>query len=66
MQKRKIFYSKLFDNLFPIPRSIKGAVYINSLKIISKYIPFKIFKFKTGHKFLIGKFLMNGKFQEVF
>ena len=48
MQKRKIFYSKLFDKLFPIPRSITGTGYRNSLKIISKYIPFKIFKFKTG------------------
>ena len=33
MQKRKIFYSKLFDKLFPIPRSITGTGYRNSLKL---------------------------------
>ena len=48
MQNSKIFYSKLFDKLFPIPRSITGTGYRNSLKIISKHIPFKIYKFKTG------------------
>ena len=60
MQNSKIFYSKLFDKLFPIPRSITGTGYRNSLKIISKHIPFKIYKFKTGSQ------VLNGKFQKVF
>jgi len=44
------FYSRLFDKLFPIPRSIMGDGYRDSLKIISKYIPFKIYKFNSGKK----------------
>ena len=50
MKTKFKFYSSLFDQLFPIPRSIMGEGYRDSLKIISKYIPFKIYKFNSGKK----------------
>ena len=33
--------SKIFDELFPINRSLLGVGYDKSLKILSKYINFK-------------------------
>lgn len=44
------FYSNLFDRLYLIPRSITGNGYRKSLEIIKNYIPFKIYKFKSGIK----------------
>ena len=44
------FFSKLFDVLFPINRSILGEGYKKSLKILSDYIDFKIYKFPSGKK----------------
>lgn len=41
---------KLLTKLYPINRSITGDGYIQSLNIISNYIPFKFIKFKTGEK----------------
>ncbi len=46
--KNKI--SKIFDDLFPLPRSIMGKGYSDSLDYLKKFIPFKIYKFKTGTK----------------
>ena len=43
-------YEKLFDKLFPLNRSITGKGYDDSLKILKKEIPFKIFKFKSQKK----------------
>ena len=45
-----INYNKLFDELFPINRSITGEGYRKSLKILSKFINFKIYKVKSGTK----------------
>lgn len=50
INKEYKFYSNLFDILYPIPRSITGSGYRKSLEIIKKYIPFKIYKFKSGSK----------------
>ena len=44
------FYSKLFDKLLPFPRSITGDGYRKSLKLLSKYIPFKVYRFRSGKK----------------
>ncbi len=45
-----INYNKLFDELFPINRSITGDGYRKSVKILSKFIKFKIYKVKSGTK----------------
>ena len=50
MEKYKINYSKIFDELFPINRSILGPGYKKSLKIIKKFIPFKEEKYKSGRR----------------
>jgi len=42
----------LFDNLFPICRSITGEGLRKSFSFISKYIPLDILSFKTGEKVL--------------
>ena len=42
--------SKIFDELFPINRSLLGEGYDKSLKILSKYINFKKLKYKSGSK----------------
>lgn len=42
--------NQLFDELWPICRSVAGPGYDKSLKILKKYIPFKIKKIKTGKK----------------
>ena len=42
--------NNLFDQLFPILRSITGAGYIRSLNILSKYINFKKLKYPSGKK----------------
>lgn len=46
----KIDLDKLFDELFPLNRSIMGQGYRNSLDILKKFIPFKKYKYKTGQK----------------
>jgi len=46
----RLNFDKIFDELYPINRSIIGAGYQKSLKILSKYLKFKIFKFKSGKK----------------
>lgn len=40
----------LFDELFPILRSITGDGYRDSLEILSRFIPFKIERVKSGSK----------------
>lgn len=45
-----INFSKLFDELFPLNRSLLGDGYNKSLKILSKYINFKKIKYKSGTK----------------
>ena len=42
--------SKIFDELFPILRSITGPGYRKSLEILKKYINFKILKYISGKK----------------
>lgn len=46
----KIDLDKLFDELFPLNRSIMGQGYRDSLDILKKFIPFKKYKYKTGQK----------------
>ena len=41
---------KVFDELFPICRSITGDGYRKSLKILKRYLPFKIKKYPSGKK----------------
>jgi aminopeptidase-like protein len=38
----------LFDELFPIPRSITGEGYRRSLQILSRYVPFEILRTPSG------------------
>jgi aminopeptidase-like protein len=40
----------LFDELFPIPRSITGEGYRKSLEILSRYVPFEIHKTTSGEQ----------------
>jgi len=42
--------NSLFNELFPILRSITGAGYIKSLNILSRYIKFKKIKYPSGKK----------------
>ena len=42
--------NNLFNELFPILRSITGAGYIKSLNILSRYIKFKKLKYPSGKK----------------
>ena len=42
--------NKLFDELFPILRSITGDGYVKSLNILSRYIKFKKLKYPSGKK----------------
>lgn len=42
--------NKLFDELFPITRSITGDGYRKSLNILSRFIKFKKMEYKTGKK----------------
>lgn len=46
----KIDLSKVFDELFPINRSILGPGYIKSLNIVKRYINFSFLKYKSGKK----------------
>tara|TARA_B100000989_G_scaffold164030_1_gene122556 strand:- start:20893 stop:22200 length:1308 start_codon:yes stop_codon:yes gene_type:complete len=46
----KFKLNKLFDDLFPICRSITGNGYSRSLDILRKYINFKIIKYRSGKK----------------
>ena len=41
---------KIFDELFPICRSITGNGYRKSFNIIKRFIPFKKYKYQTGKK----------------
>ena len=53
--------NKIFDELFPICRSITGQGYRSSFNIIKKFIPCKKHKYPTGKvQFLIGLYQMNG------
>ena len=42
--------SKIFDDLFPILRSITGPGYIKSLRILGKYIDFEYKKYRSVKK----------------
>ncbi len=46
----EVFFSKLFDQLFPICRSILGKGYKDSLDILNNYIKMKYLKFPSGRK----------------
>ena len=46
----RLDYNKIFDKLYPLNRSITGEGYRKSLEILSKFIKFKIIKFKSGKK----------------
>ena len=48
--KMELDYNFLFDKLFPIPRCITGKGYRKSLKLLSKYVPFKLINYKSGKK----------------
>ena len=41
---------KIFDELYPICRSISGEGYRSSFNIIKRFIPFKKYKYPTGKK----------------
>ncbi len=41
---------KIFDELYPICRSISGEGYRSSFNIIKKFIPFKKYRYQTGKK----------------
>jgi len=60
------FYSNLFDSLYPIPRSITGNGYRKSLDILKEYIPFKIYKFKSGSKVFDWKVPMEWVIKNAF
>ena len=60
MEKHKINYSKIFDELFPINRSILGDGYKKSLKIIKNLFLLKKKDTKVVKKFLIGLSQKNG------
>ena len=47
---KTINYSKIFDKLFPINRSLLGDNYRKSLNIIKNFINFKEIKYKSGKK----------------
>ena len=42
--------AKVFDELFPLNRSLISKENEKTLKILKEYIPFKVLKFKTGKK----------------
>tara|TARA_E500000178_G_scaffold328657_1_gene358841 strand:+ start:696 stop:1997 length:1302 start_codon:yes stop_codon:yes gene_type:complete len=42
--------AKVFDELFPLNRSLISKENEKTLKVLKKYIPFKVLKFKTGKK----------------
>jgi len=44
------FFSDLFDQLFPLNRSIIGDGYNKSLKILNQFVGFKLHKFPSGKK----------------
>ena len=50
MLERHLDIEKLFDELFPLSRSITGEGFRESLKILSRYIPFEINRISTGAK----------------
>ncbi len=50
MEKHKINFSKIFDQLFPLNRSLLGSGYKKSLEIISNFIPFNKLRYKSGKK----------------
>lgn len=59
MNKAKL--NQIFDELYPINRSIIGDGYRKSLKIIMRYIPFKKIKFKSGQKVFDWKIPLEWK-----
>ena len=50
MLENNLDIEHLFDELFPIPRSITGDGYRKSLQIISRFIPFEIERTLSGSK----------------
>ena len=46
----KDFFSKIFDELYPICRSILGKGYTDSINILNKYIGMKFLKYPSGKK----------------
>ena len=46
----EVFFSKLFDQLFPICRSILGKGYKDSLDILNNYMKMKYLKFPSEKK----------------
>ena len=50
MEKHKINFSKIFDQLFPLNRSILGSGYKKTFEIISNFIPFNKLRYKSGKK----------------
>ena len=48
MNKKKL--ENLFDDLFPLNRSILGKGYRKSLELLSYHVPFKYYDFKSGYK----------------
>ena len=49
-KKRAIFFSNLFDKLYPINRSILGDGYNKSINLLNKYFYFQFIKFNSGKK----------------
>jgi aminopeptidase-like protein len=50
LKKNTFNIERIFDQLFPICRSITGDGYRKSFNIIKKFIPFKKYKYQTGKK----------------
>ena len=46
----KKIINKIFDNLFPIPRSITGQGYKDSLNYLKKFIPLKLYNYRSGKR----------------
>ena len=64
--KRKIDLNKIFDELFPICRSITGEGYIKSLNILSRFIPLKKLNYRSEKKIFDWKVPKIWKIKEAY
>ena len=64
--KKKIDLNKIFDELFPICRSITGEGYIKSLNILSRFIPLKKINYRSEKKIFDWKVPKIWKIKEAY